>query len=254
VFAGELPPRKISAGTLSDFIASLERNTAEYSPRYIKNHRANLLTILRFAADRLNIPEIPARHVRRVKVPPPDPWAWSDDELARLVQAASSIGGNLPFRRRCTRSLYSLALIGAAYDTGLRRGNLFSLKHEQIAFDGIIRVRHHKTGQPHTCQLSPHVANLVRSIPYERPLNWTASSAEYSSLWRELCAIAGIRYGLTQQVRRTAATCVWEDEPAVVQRFLGHLTSDMWRFYVDVKRSEKPIAPRSIKQFGRGNA
>lgn len=239
-FAGMLTHEQITPGVLSDWIAWLQQ---KYAPRTCRNHRTNVMAILRFAADRSDVAEITSRHVRRVKVPPPAPWAWTDDELKRLVEAALQLEGVLPSRSRLRRSQYALALIGAAYDSGLRKGDLFALEHEQIDDNGMVRLRQHKTSEPLTCQLSPHVVELVRAIPYPFPLRWTGHNKDYSALWREMCNVAGIRHGLTQQLRRTAATSVWESNPSLVQQFLGHRTADMWLHYVDRSRSAQPIRP-----------
>jgi integrase len=136
-----------------------------------------------------------------------------------------------------------LALAGAAYDSGLRRGDLWKLRHEWLADDGSIRLRQSKTNEPHLCGVTPHVLALVRSIPYECPLKWTGHSDELTALWREACEAAGVRHGCTQQIRRTAATVVWESHPELVQQFLGHRSPEMWRFYVDKRRKAKPIMP-----------
>jgi len=221
-----------------------------YAPRSRQNHRANVLTVLRFAADRSDAPEIPSRRVRRVKIPPPSPWAWADEELSRLVDAASRLTGYLTARPKLLRSHYALALIGGAHDTGLRRGDLFAIDKTDIDPDGTIRLRQGKTDEPHVCRLSEHVAKLVRSIPYPRPLRWTGRNGDYTALWKELCTTANIRYGLTQQIRRTAATSVWEESPELVQQFLGHRTPTMWRHYVDRGRSAKAVAPRPLDFTG----
>lgn len=176
-------------------------------------------------------------------MPPPDPRAWTDPELAALIAAAGQLAGGCKYRPRVTRAAYLLALVGAAYDTGLRKGDLFLLRHDWIGAGGVIRMRQHKTSEPHVCSVTPHVAELIASIPYEHPLRWTGSNGDYSGLWREACDAAGIPRGCTQQVRRTAATIVWEDHPEAVQRFLGHRTPTMWRHYVDQSRGAKPIRP-----------
>jgi integrase len=243
VHSSLLSNAEISSSLLSDWIADLQNR---FAPRTCRNHRANVLTVLRFAADRTGNGEIPSRHVRRVNVPPPDPWAWTDGELSSLVGSAKALRGTLKDRPKVPRSCYALSLIGSAYDTGLRKGDLFALDHPDIAADGTIRLRQNKTAHPHLCKLSLHVLALVRQIPYPRPLCWTGKNGDYTALWRELCNAAGVRYGLTQQLRRTAATSVWESNPAMVQQFLGHRTSDMWRYYVDKSRSAKAVAPPPI--------
>lgn len=234
---------EVGEDLLSTWIESIER---KWAARTCCNHRANVLAILRFAADSGACEEPRARRVRAVKVPPPDPRAWSDSQLAAFFSAASEIRGKCPARPRLSRSDYLLAIAGAAYDTGLRRGDLMGLRREQISANGTIRLRQHKTKDPHVCAVTPHVRELIFSIPYERPLHWTGASADYVAIWKEARAAAGIAAGGCHQIRRTAATVVWEESPELVQRFLGHRTATMWRHYVDQGRSAEPILPRRL--------
>lgn len=246
-WSGQVPcVREISEGLLSAWIERLEES---HAPRSRKNHRANILAILRFAADDNACAEPRARRVRRVKVPPPDPRAWSDDQLAALIDAASALSGFCRYRPRISRATYLLALTGAAYDTGLRKGDLFQLRQGWIAQDGAIRMRQHKTSEPHLCAVTAHVRELLASIPYDTPLRWTGHNDDYYGLWHEACDAAGIPRGCTQQIRRTAATVVWEERPEAVQRFLGHRTPTMWLHYVDQRRHAKAILPRRIARI-----
>lgn len=231
----------VDEDSLSEWIAWLE---STHAPRSRRNHRANILAVLRFAADGQARDEPNARRISVVKVPPPDPRAWSDGQLAAFFDAAALLEGRCKYRPGVSRAAYLLALAGAAYDTGLRRGDLWRIRHEWIQGDGSIRLRQNKTSEPHLCAVTPHVVSLIASIPYAEPLKWTGHGSGYSALWREACKRAGIPHGCTQQVRRTAATVVWEEHPEAVQRFLGHRTATMWRHYVDQSRSAKAILPR----------
>lgn len=118
-----------------------------------------------------------------------------------------------------------------------------ALTHCQIGKDGEIRLRQKKTGDAHLCVVTPHVRELIASIPYEQPLKWTGKSADYVSIWKEARKACGIACGGCHQIRRTAATIVWEESPELVQRFLGHRTPTMWLHYVDQRRSAKAITP-----------
>lgn len=232
--------RDVSEDVLSAWLESIEEL---WSARTRLNHRANILTVLRFAADCGSRPEPNVRRVRRIKVPPPDPRAWTDDQLAAFFRAAASLQGMCRTRPKLARADYLLALAGTAYDTGLRRSDLMRIERDQIGGDGTIRLRQHKTKDPHLCAITPHVRELLLSIPYEQPLKWTDQNTEYVALWNEARKAAGIASGGCHQIRRTAATIVWEENPELVQRFLGHRTPTMWRHYVDQRRSAKPILP-----------
>lgn len=241
-WCGQAPiPGGLGEDLLSDWLEAIE---GLWSPRTVCNHRNNVLTVLRFASDEGACREPNARRVRRVRIPEPDPQAWSNEQLASFFDAAGRLKGTCPSRPKLKRASYLLALAGAAYDSALRRGDLFRVQRAWIAGDGSIRLRQGKTAEPHVCGLTPHVRQLVLLIPYEFPLKWTGKSKDYSDLWKEARDAAGIASGGLHQMRKNAATDVWEEDPELVQRFLGHKTPGMWKYYVDRRRSAKPIIPR----------
>lgn len=54
------------------------------------------------------------------------------------------------------------------------------------------------------------------------------------TFWRKhVIDVARVCHGAMQQIRRTGATHLAIDHLDAVQQFLGHLTPDMWRHYVD---------------------
>lgn len=241
-WCGQAPiPSGLGEDLLSDWLESIE---GLWSPRTVCNHRNNVLTVLRFASDEGACQEPNPRRVRRIRVPDPDPHAWPNDLLSAFFAAAARLEGVCPCRPKLKRASYLLALAGAAYDSALRRGDLFRLQKNSIAADGSIRLRQGKTSEPHLCAVTPHVRQLILAIPYEFPLKWTGKSQDYSNLWKEAREAAGIPSGGLHQMRKNAATDVWEENPELVQRFLGHKTAGMWKYYVDRRRSAKPILPR----------
>jgi integrase len=170
--------------------------------------------------------------------------------MRRVVDACDDHPGKL--RRHgvtLAASDYFGGLVRVAYETGLRRGNLFLLEQVNVSNSGVVYVTHEKTGQPHVCSIQPATVQRLRKLPGRCPLNW-ADNRSFYRRWREICAAAGVPGGGLQRVRKTAATQIWlenPDSPARVQAFLGHLTGDMWRHYVDTSQGERrPPSPPAL--------
>jgi len=241
----DLPVAEITADWLNGWLAAMTSGE-----RTKIKHRGNALTLLRAAADAGWCPEPVARKVRKPRRPKPKPSAWSLDQLRRIRDAADDLDGVI--RRHGTAvpaCIYWGCLIRLAYETGLRRGNLFALRQSDVTDAGLIYVRHEKTGEPHLCSLSPHTLALLRRLPGECPLRW-ADSRSFYRRWRRICTAAGVPYGALHRCRKTAATQVWlEDQsnPTRVQQFLGHLTPEMWRHYVDRSQGgDRPPQPPEL--------
>jgi len=223
------------------------------TPQTIIKHRANLLSLLREAADDGLVPEPRTRKIARPKKPRPQPRAWTLDQLRRLLRVCEQLPGHVNRHaangpiQKIPAATYFPALVHVAYETGFRRSQVFHLQRSDVADDGTVYVIHEKTGNPHTCRLSSRTAALFFALPGPQPLIWNTNDKTYYQIWQRICQAAGVPHGSLQRVRKTAATAVWVADPNVpqkVQRFLGHLTGEMWRHYVDASHSnEQPPSP-----------
>lgn len=219
----DLKPDKVNA-----WLVALE---ATHSQRSIAGHRGNLLALWRWLAE-LGDCEAP-RQIRKVRKPEPMPVAWTLDELRQLLAVAEQAPGEMP--DGTPFAVYWPATIQVAYSTGLRRSDLWILRHEQIRQNGSIFLRQHKTGQTHQPQLSAKALCLIRQIKHDPPLAWQGSNVrQWYDRWARLVKAAGIRPGALQQIRRTGATHLAIDHPERVQRYLGHRSVTMQRHYVDL--------------------
>lgn len=143
----------LSEGSVSGWLAALSETHAAPT---VAVHRTNLLTLWRDLADQ-GLCNQPGR-IRRCRRPPPCPVSWTRDELrAVLVQIATLEG---QFRGGPDKRTYCQALVHAAYDTGLRRSDLRTLRMAQIRPDGSIVLRQLKTGQPH----QPRVRTATKEL------------------------------------------------------------------------------------------
>lgn len=208
-----------------------------HSQRTVAGHRANVLALWRDLANRELV--APPNRVRRVSRPDPCPVAWTLDELESVLRQCEQLRGT--FRSRpASRSVYCRTLVLSAYDTGLRRSDLWRLRREQIRPDGSIVLRQQKTGRTHCPRLRDCALEGIHELPGDVPLQCPYSSASDWYRWWKSAVIgpAGVRPGALQQIRRTGATHLAVSHPEAVQRYLGHRTPQMSRHYVDESLSD----------------
>jgi len=212
---------------VSRWLESVQRT---HAPRTVATHRVNLLTLWRDCADRGLCPQ-PGR-VRPIRKPDPLPIAWTMQELQALAIAVAKLEGNLT--EGIPAATYFSALLFAAYETGLRRSDLWRLERSQIRQDGGIVMLQKKTGRRHWPRIQPQTVAMIAQLPGARPLSWPFRSASnFYKRWKRITKAAGVRHGALQQIRRSGATHLAVDHRDQVQRYLGHQSPDMQRHYVD---------------------
>jgi integrase len=217
---------------VSRWLAELENTHAAWT---CSGHRTRLLCIWRFAAKRGLCG--PPGEVRRETPPEPMPEVWTLQEMQQLLAA-------------CVVSpdgFYFQPLILAGYETGLRRSDLWGLHRSQIAPDGLVTLRQHKTGQPHEPRMRPETAANVLALPGEHPLSSPWPPRDFYRRFKRLRKQAGVSDGALQQLRRTGATEVARQEGiAGASAFLGHRSPQMWRHYVARSAIAKPHMPPRV--------
>lgn len=244
----DLDAREVTAPLLSGFVESM----ASRSPRTAKNHRNNVLRLLRWAELTGEIAAAPnPRLVRSPRVPPPMPRAWWREEAEAMIAAARLLPGRM--RNGARRSLYFPTLIAVALESGLRRGDLMTLSVSNLSGTrGSIRMS--KTGEPHVFELHPDTATALRELARETgsdtPLAHHGCHRTLRRWFDRIKAAAGVEIRpkeVLQQLRRTGATA-WEmiDEN-YTSRYLGHRSAGMKRHYVDQSKAVKDARrfPRS---------
>lgn len=215
----------------------------EISPRYRHGLRGNLLCLWRFIAEEGEC-EWP-RRIRRAPIPEPQPIAWTLDELRKLRVAALAALGTI--KNGAARSLYLVTLLDAAYESGLRRGDLWRLEQSQFLPRGVIILRQNKTRWPHEPQVQADTLARIRQLPGKFPLKWPGNAKGFYRCWRRwMIRPSGVRPGVLQQIRRTGATQIESIRPQDTQRYLGHRTPDMKKHYVDRSQAYGP-APQPPK-------
>lgn len=229
------------APTLTDFdpdvvnrwLTNLE---ARLSMRTVAGHRERLLSLWRYACDELGLCGPPKR-IRKAPKPHPMPVAWDPAEMAKLLSTADSLTGRLI--DGTDRRTYFLCILSFAYDTGLRRSDLWAIHRDQIRMDGSVIVRQHKTRYPVYPQLSEQSLRLLKNLKNEFPLRWPGAPRQFYRHWNKIVEAAEVRPGALQQIRRTAATYLAKTDRSAVQEFLGHASPIMQKHYIDETQARR---------------
>lgn len=227
--------------TVSQFLLAIETEKAQ---RTAANHRTNILCLWRYAADEKLCS--PPHRVRKVTRPDPCPIAWTADELEKIITQCGQLIGKFRFRS-VPRALYCSTLLKFCYESGLRRSDVWKIKREMIRPDGSIVLRQTKTKRTHTPRILDDTLAAINALPDELPLACPyRSTGDWYIFWKnQVTSKSGVRHGALQQIRRSGATHLAIKHPEAVQRYLGHRTPTMQRYYIDesIARPQQFLPP-----------
>lgn len=238
-----------------------ERDAAEIGDRSRANVRTSLLTLWKKTGVAMN-----RDAVRCVVVTPKNPEAWNFDELDQVAEAAGSLPGHLP--NGVPRSLYMRNVLWFAYETGLRRRDVWTFDLSRFDAERKAALTQHKTHRVHVIEITQETEAGIRkihSILHSRgskaagtPLRWPQSVSQFYYWMRRCREIAGIDAQTPnrslQHIRRTGATEV-DCEGQCAWRFLGHSREGLDRkSYIDQRKAVKPIIPNRIRSDGSSRA
>src|SRR3954451_11711209 len=123
--------------------------------------------------------------VRQIVLPEPSKGRnrrLGDEELDRLWNAAKR-----------ARAWYVGPIVELALETGMRRGELLSLKWSEIAlFARLVRVATSKNGHPRIMPLSPRAVEVLRAIQRKGELVFPISAFAFRQAWDRLTKRAGV--------------------------------------------------------------
>jgi integrase len=227
------------------------------SPASVNMELAVLSRIFSLAID-LEVAAInPCRKVRKLRTDNKRTRYLSEDEEMRLL-------GNLTGRRKHLRPIVMLAL-----GTGMRRGELLSLRWPQVDFPrGVIHVTHTKTAKDRMMPMSQRVRELLLKMHRGRKGEHVFASrlkkgralVEIKRAFRAACDDAGIADFHFHDLRHTFATRVGDagHNSRTIADLLGHsntLQSDQYTHATDQAlraavecAGKKPVTYRSQTQ------
>lgn len=238
------------------WLTHLNTNT-KLNPKTIKNRRACVLALWRhaFMAERV---DTEPRRVKKIKVASTIPMAWSADDMLRLLAATELLPGWLDFNG-IKQSDFWRAFVLVAYDSGLRLGDILSLKLSDIRDGGKICLVQHKTLRGHVVQIRPQTAEACKALfPPNDPKRkdiifwWPINDRQFFKRLRSLIDLAGLSadHGMTRRLRRTSASMAESVTPGTAWQLLGHTTPELAnKHYIDpVVAGRKPVMPPPINK------
>lgn len=212
----------------------------DLSRRTVRSQRNNILMLWRDAYSE-GLVDVGPRRIRKVNCPKLIPDASPPDRLAPLLDEARKLTGRFQ-RSRVRRREFWLAFIMVEWETGLRLGDLLSLRREWINDAGVLTISQHKTGWPLIRPLSEECRAAINDVfPPERETIFgdALSRGHVQKQFRRLLAAIGLKGG-TKRMRRSGATAAEAMRPGAAMGYLGHRTHGLaYQFYVDPRLTQQ---------------
>lgn len=228
---GSIDMTSLTGTAVNDWLIWLAADR-HLSPWTIKQRKISLLVLWRAAwQDGLAPPLEPVKRLRPLRH---SPQAWTLDEVRRLLVVADGAGP------------WWGSLVRAAYDTGLRLGDLLSLPVQHVA--RLCNIVQRKTGLPVVCQFRPATLTAICRLLAGRTDGlvwpWPLRREAFYRRFRRLVSAASIRPGTFRWLRRSAATACESVRPGDGTLLLGHAarsTTEAW--YIDRSQLTHPPLP-----------
>jgi integrase len=224
-------------------------------------YRAYWFAVWRLAYERRLVDRIPT--VRKLRHLVCEPDAWSEEEAARIVEAARRV--RLPAIAGIPARKFWPALLLVDWWTAVRRGSLFSIRRADVDFStGWLEVfpRGMKTRRGKKYHLGDDAIAAVKEIwlpAREFLFPWPYRREATVNHFRQILAIAGItkgqRKGLNQfhKWRRTAATAARRRGGlAAASELLGHSSTAMTLRYIDPSKVPGTDATKFLPSLTAG--
>lgn len=208
----------------------MELEGADLSPHTVYNHRTHAIAIWNAAYHR-EFCDTPKR-IRTIKVVHKLPDAWSCEEVNCLLAQAAKITGfyscadvESDWEVRIKKSRLWRLIVRVLWDTGLRLGDAFRLKLDDVSEDGVILVSQNKTSQAHIVKLHQSTLNLVNQI--ERPKSGLMLPLVVVPKHRRVCFDRDVLkptglVGTMKKIRKSSASDVELHHPGLGAFHLGH--------------------------------
>lgn len=250
LLTGDPPLSEVTAETLArhrDCLAKLRGK--DPVSRLSRNSVARHLSHLQAVLDKAGPPGFRNRDAQgiidrapwiRRPVPQPKEPRFIPEERFNACYAAAA-GMTIPDLDGFKPAAWWRALLVAAFNTQLRRRSLFEMRMADIDWTAgrlTLAGARMKTGRWHVVHLNAITMEHLRRIRTDRELvfPWPHHHTTFWKTFHRLQDLAGIpaadHFGL-HDIRKTAATVLWEGSPQAAQLALGHSTAKVtMRHYV----------------------
>ena len=151
----------------------------------------------------------------------------------------------------CSGQLYQI--VAMAVNTGMRRGEIYGLKWENVDLDkSKIDVKHTKSGDDRTIPINSFLWNLLRSIDKDSTLVFTntigGKISDVRTAWHKALNDAGIKDFRFHDLRHTVATMLAQAKvhESVIAMILGHKRTTMTSRYINPQWDEMVEAVENL--------
>ena len=260
---GNLPLSSFKELTLWQLAAQLQTC---YHPNTVVDYLRRLRTLFQFAWELRLIDDLP-RKWPKIRVTPPLPEAWAEEEVARFYRVAIQQPGRIGPHQAGD---WWKAFLSTAWDTGLRISQMFRLRLADVDWRrGYLIVQacpHTKSYRPQVKPLSSEaflalgqIAEPAREMLFCWP-EWPKSRRDFFSVWRYLCWLAQVPAPrtprqLTHRWRRSSITQAALGSLESARRQAGHASPETTlRHYVDPRllaQGPPPVPP--LERISKAN-
>lgn len=231
---------EFSIEAINALLLELEKSRSEWT---CKGWRGDLLTLWRYAAELELAPWPRVRRIRQYRPPAPVVDCFSVVEASRIARHAQTLPGELG--DGTPRRLYWPAIIRLAWDTGLRRSDLWRIRSDALR-DGLLTTISGKSGQRtyHTLYSS----TLAALLELDRPagallLPWPHARRTFVDHFAAIVTDSGVCRGTFRWLRRSSGSYVEAQQPGAGPRHLGHSSpATFYRHY-----DSRAVAPPSVR-------
>lgn len=167
---------------------------------------------------RLATPDRQRYDRRDVRTLPQVIECYLEHEARALATAAAHLTGAYP--NGIARRHYWPAIIRAAWDSGLRRGDLWRLKRRDIRRDRTALIVQSKTGRPVVCRFHPSTLKALDLA--DGHLTWSLCEWCFGVHFQEIVELSSVRKGTFRWLRRGSGSRVEADNPGLGHGHLGN--------------------------------
>lgn len=222
--------------TVNEFLAS--RNGL--APHTLNKYRADLLAIWRAAADEDKVPYPMARRIRKARTVQSAIPCYLEHEARALAVAAEHLRGAYP--NGVARRYYWPAAIRCAWDSGLRRGDVWRINLNLIRRDRTAQIVQSKTGKLILCRF--HRSTLTALKKAGGHLEWVGCEWTFGEHFFEIVELSNVGRGTFKWLRRGSGSRIDADHPGRGHRHLGNTRQVFERHYdAQLSNGTQPIPP-----------
>lgn len=223
-------------------------------PATVRTRRNAILALWRAAFEADHVDDEPKK-IRKVRVPAHAVEAWTRQEMNQLLAHMSGFMPDKLLSTGLSKRLYFRSLALAAWDTGLRLGDLLSMEREwirDVGDRGRISVLQRKTQRLVHCHFSSVTMREINRLMVQQPdrrLIWPlwCRREQFYKTFRGFVRGSGIRKGTFKWIRRASATAVELERPGHGYKHAGHSDPRVTNaHYIDRSQFDDEAGPEPL--------